>query len=78
MSETAINREQEGLVISSSGAIKRIDETKYIVKSQNGNGDYDVCSTNFGGVCSYPDHNFHGMKCKQGQLKVYIQTFMIG
>jgi len=27
------------------GAIKRIDETKYVVKSQNGNVDYEVCST---------------------------------
>jgi hypothetical protein len=28
-----------------SGAIRRINETKYVVKSQNGNVDYDVCST---------------------------------
>jgi hypothetical protein len=37
MSKTAINRQQEGLVIANiSGAIKRINDLKYVVKSQNG------------------------------------------
>jgi hypothetical protein len=49
MSKTAINRQQEGLVIANiDGAIKRISELKYVVKSQNGNGEYDVCSTDLG------------------------------
>src|SRR5438132_2623294 len=65
MSKTAINRQQEGLVIANiDGAIKRINELKYVVKSQNGNGDYDVCSTDLGWVCSCPDHKFRGVKCK--------------
>ena len=65
MSKTAINRQQEGLAIANiDGAIKRINETKYVVKSQNGNGDYDVCSTDLGWVCSCPDHKFRGVKCK--------------
>ena len=65
MSKTAINRQQEGLVIANiSGAIKRISEIKYLVKSQNGNGGYDVCSTDLGWVCSCPDHKFRGVKCK--------------
>jgi len=65
MSNTAINRQQEGLIIANiSGAIKRINETKYAVKSQNANGDYDVCSTDLGWVCSCPDHKFRGVKCK--------------
>ena len=65
MSKTAINRQQEGLVIANiDGAIKRISELKYVVKSQNGNGDYDVCSTDLGWVCSCPDHKFRGVKCK--------------
>src|SRR5438034_6043515 len=56
---------QEGMVIANiSGAINRIDETKYVVKSQNGNGDYDVCSTELGWVCSCPDHKFRGVKCR--------------
>jgi hypothetical protein len=65
MSNTAINRQQEGLAIANiSGATKRINETKYSVKSQNGNGDYNVCSTELGWVCSCPDHKFRGVKCK--------------
>jgi hypothetical protein len=52
------------LIAETSGAIKRINDTKYIVKSQNGNGDYDVCSTDLGWVCSCPDHKFRGVKCK--------------
>ncbi|MRN40767.1 MAG: hypothetical protein FIO02_06975 [Nitrosopumilales archaeon] len=47
MSKIAINHQQEGLAIANiDGAIKRISELKYIVKSQNDNGEYDVCSTN--------------------------------
>ena len=33
-------------------------------RSQNGNGGYDVCSTDLGWVCSCPDHKFRGVKCK--------------
>lgn len=51
MSRTAINRQQEGLAIANiDGALKRINETKYAVKSQNGNGGYDVCSTDLAGL----------------------------
>ena len=65
MSKTTINRQQEGLVIANiDGAIKRISDLKYAVKSQNGGGDYDVCSTDLGWVCSCPDHKFRGVKCK--------------
>ena len=65
MSKTAINRQQEGMVIANiDGAIKRISELKYVVKSQNCNGGYDVCSTDLGWVCSCPDHKFRGVKCK--------------
>jgi transposase-like protein len=65
MSKTAINRQHEGMVIAQlEGAIKRINETKYAVKSQNGSGDYDVCSTDLGWVCSCPDHKFRSVKCK--------------
>jgi transposase-like protein len=52
------------VIANIDGAIKRISETKYVVKSQNGNGDYDVCSTDLGWVCSCPDHKFRGVKCK--------------
>ncbi|MDQ6668582.1 MAG: hypothetical protein M3Y53_10215 [Thermoproteota archaeon] len=55
--KTAINRQQEELAIANiDGAIKRISELVHKVKSQNGNGDYDIYSTDLGGVCSCPDH----------------------
>ena len=44
MSDTAINRRQEGLVIPNiDGAIKRINEMKYVVESQNANGVSLLC-----------------------------------
>jgi len=65
MSNTAISREQQGFLIAeTTGSIKRINEKRYVVKSQNGNGGYDVCSTDLGWVCSCPDHKFRGVKCK--------------
>lgn len=47
-----------------SNAIKRISDWKYVVKSQNGACDYDVCLTDSGWVCSCPDHKFRGVKCE--------------
>ncbi|MFY9795124.1 MAG: SWIM zinc finger family protein [Candidatus Nitrosopolaris sp.] len=44
--------------------VQRISELKYVVKSQNGNGDYDISSTDLGWVCSCLDHKFDGVKCK--------------
>ncbi len=65
ISNTALNRQQQGLAIANiDGAIKRINERKYVVKSQNGNGEYDICSTDLGWVCSCPDHKFRGVECK--------------
>ena len=65
MHQKAISREQLGFAIAQvEGAIKRISELKYVVKSQNGNGDYDISSTDLGWACSCPDHKFRGVKCK--------------
>jgi putative transposase len=44
--------------------VRRIDENSYKVKSQSGNGEYDVISTELGFVCSCPDHVYRGIKCK--------------
>lgn len=64
-SKTAISCEQLRLVITNtSDAIKRISELKYVVKSQNGNGNYEVNSTDLGWVCACPDHTYRGVKCK--------------
>ena len=46
------------------GAVKRISELKYVVKSQNGNGDYEVDSNELRWVCSCHDDKFGGVKCK--------------
>jgi uncharacterized Zn finger protein len=47
-----------------NGCVKRIDESTYKVKSQSGNGEYDVISTELGFRCSCPDHIYRGVKCK--------------
>jgi putative transposase len=44
--------------------VKRINELKYVVKSQNSNGDYEINSTDLGWVYSCPDHKYRGVKCK--------------
>jgi transposase-like protein len=44
--------------------VKRIGESVYRVKSENGSDTYDVSSTDLGWVCSCPDHKFRGVKCK--------------
>lgn len=65
MTKTAINRQQLGLAIANiSGTVKRISESVYKVKSQNGNGDYEVNSTDLGWVCACADHKYRGVKCK--------------
>ena len=38
--------------------IKRISESVYKVKSQNGSREYNISSTDLGWVCSCPDHRF--------------------
>jgi len=44
--------------------IRRIDETEYRVKSQSGNGEYQVVSTEAGWYCSCPDAMTRVIKCK--------------
>lgn len=45
-------------------AIKRLNETRYRVRSQSGNGMYYVENTLIGWKCTCPDHTFRGMICK--------------
>src|SRR5215218_1153307 len=63
---TATNqREQLGQVIASAKrAIKRMNASRYLVKSQSGNGKYVVSATKLSWVCSCPDQKFRGVKCK--------------
>lgn len=46
------------------GAIKRLDESTYQVRSQSENGSYVVLSTESGWKCSCPDHQFRHVYCK--------------
>jgi transposase-like protein len=58
-------REQRGQVIATAKrAIKRMNSSRYLVKSQSGNGKYVVSATKLGWVCSCPDQKFRGVKCK--------------
>jgi putative transposase len=60
------SREQRGKVIAEiPNQITRVDEHSYKVKSQSGNGEYDVISTEVGWICSCPDFLFRKIeKCK--------------
>ena len=46
------------------GAVRRIDETTYIVKSQSGKGEYHIVLGELGWICPCPDAAFRGVKCK--------------
>lgn len=56
--------ERANLILKDENAIKRIDTQRYIVKSQSGNGEYEVISSEFGLGCSCPDHAYRGLECK--------------
>jgi len=51
-------------IYESNNQIKRLGSETYKVKSQNGNGDYDVIKTNVEWMCSCPDHTYRHVKCK--------------
>ena len=58
-------RAQRGEAIAQmEGAVRRLDETSYIVKSQSGNGDYQLVLGEFGWICPCPDAKFRAAKCK--------------
>ena len=58
-------RETRGKEISvMEGAVSRINETDYTVKSQSGNGFYSICKTLTGWICSCPDFMFRNVTCK--------------
>jgi putative transposase len=58
-------RQEKGKEIASTqDQILRIDAHHYKVKSQSGNGQYDVISTESGWVCNCPDHTFRHLCCK--------------
>ena len=44
--------------------VRRIDKNEYRVKSQSGNGEYQVISGELGWLCDCPDAMYRGVKCK--------------
>jgi transposase-like protein len=44
--------------------IRRISKDEYRVKSQHGNGEYQVISGELGWLCNCPDAMYRGVKCK--------------
>jgi transposase-like protein len=58
-------REQRGrLICDLRTEVRRVDENEYAVKSQSGNGEYQVRALESGWTCSCPDSAFRGQKCK--------------
>src|SRR4051812_31646348 len=60
-----INRQEQGQMIAQmKNAVKRINDVTYIVHSQSGNDSYTVNLNKIGFICSCPDHQYRGVKCK--------------
>jgi hypothetical protein len=51
-------------IVEHDGQIRRIDEHSYEVRSQSGNGSYQIISTEFGWACSCPDNQYRESDCK--------------
>lgn len=51
-------------IAESFGAVTRLDETTYKVKSQRTNAIYEIVSTERGWICNCPDQKYRGVKCK--------------
>jgi transposase-like protein len=58
-------RQERGQAIAKlDNQIKRVDENTYMVKSQSGNGVYEVLNSSIGWMCQCPDHIYRGVTCK--------------
>jgi transposase-like protein len=58
-------REERGRTIASlRGQVTVLEDCVYRVKSQAGNGVYEVLKTSIGWMCSCPDHIYRHVKCK--------------
>lgn len=58
-------REERGIKIANmQGCVFKVDDQHFKVRSQSGNGFYDVEMTEIGGKCNCPDHKYRGVKCK--------------
>jgi len=65
MAALTTTRQERGQAIAElDNQIKRIDAKTYEVKSQNGNGVYEVLNSSIGWMCQCPDHIYRGVTCK--------------
>jgi transposase len=65
MQTTSNPREKRGKAIVDKGdQIKKVADNSFKVKSQSGNGFYEVKSSKMGMTCTCPDFVYHGGKCK--------------
>jgi transposase len=63
--QTAPNsREVKGKAIAENGNVKKFNDHSFKVKSQSGNGVYEVKATPNGMTCTCPDFVYRGGKCK--------------
>jgi transposase len=67
----AIDREARGKAIADSNQVKKVNNHSFKVKSQSGNGFYEVKATPNGMTCTCPDFVYRGGKCKHIQATRY-------
>jgi transposase len=65
------SREVKGKTIDDNGNVKRVNDNAFKVKSQSGNGIYEVKATPNGMTCTCPDFVYRGGKCKHIQSTRY-------
>jgi putative transposase len=61
---TTTRQERGEAIAKLDNQIKRIDANTYMVKSQSGNGVYEVLKASIGWMCQCPDHIYRGVTCK--------------
>lgn len=65
IAENRTREEKAQLILKDEKAITRVDAQRYVVKSQSGNGQYEVIiSQDFGWACSCADHMYRAQECK--------------
>jgi uncharacterized Zn finger protein len=64
MRSSLISREARGKSIADQGNVKKVNDHSFKVKSQSGNGIYEVKATPNGMTCTCPDFVYRGGKCK--------------
>jgi transposase len=65
-------REQRGKeIVNNKGSVKQVTDHSFKVKSQSGNGAYEVKATPNGMTCTCPDFVYRGGKCKHIQATRY-------